>query len=238
MRERVLQENEKPQESSLTLWLKEEGIRTEEGLRYMGGSEEQYIEILRLFVEDAGEKMEKLSGLLAESDMKEYGILVHAVKTNARSIGADRLADMAFELEKAAKAGDAAFVTAHHEEFKTEWMLLTAGLKFVPQLGFVDQMIEQLTAQNDENAAEEKAEQNSGGEEEKPDTAILEKLTNIADLLDNFEIDLAKQQLNLLEGEEYPDSVKKCAVQAVKAVSDFDYEEAISILHDYVQKYC
>lgn len=237
MKERALLEKSNQQESSLTLWLREEGIDPEEGLRFMGGSEPQYIEILRLFVEDAGKKMEKLSGRLASSDMKEYGILVHAIKSNARSIGADRLADMAFELEKAAKAGDQVFIAAHHDEFELEWQLLTAGLKFVPQLGFVDQMIELLAAQDHTEEAKTATEPEDGDTGEKPEETELRKLEEIASLLDNFETEAAKRQLGMVETGEYSDSVKKCVAQAKKAVADFDYEEAIATLNDFVRKY-
>ena len=37
--------------------------------------------------------------------MSGYAIIVHALKGNARNVGADELAEEAFELEKKSKAG-------------------------------------------------------------------------------------------------------------------------------------
>ncbi len=233
---------EKQQESSLTLWLKEEGINSEEGLRFMGGSETQYIDILRLFVEDEKEKTERLTGLLAAADMKEYGILVHAIKSNARSIGADRVADMAFELEKAAKASDQSFVQAHHEEFILEWQLLTAGLRFVPQLGFVDEMLQQFSEEQDKDSdtvfTQSQKEQNGDAAAgEKPEQAILQRMQAIAALLDDFETEEAKSAFDEMEQEKLPENVRECLQQARKAAADFEYEKAIATLRDFAAQY-
>lgn len=45
-----------------------------------------------------------------QNDWKDYTIEVHALKSTSRQIGADELADLAAELEKAGKEGDTAFI--------------------------------------------------------------------------------------------------------------------------------
>ena len=47
---------------------------------------------------------------------KEYGILVHALKSTSRMIGAETLARAAEALEKAAKEGNADYIRMHHED--------------------------------------------------------------------------------------------------------------------------
>ena len=56
-------------------------------------------------------------------DWKHYGILVHALKSTSRMIGAESLARAAEALEKAAKEENAEVILAHHadamEQYKT-----------------------------------------------------------------------------------------------------------------------
>ncbi len=66
-------------------------------------------------------KQEEMYGFLTEQNMKEYAIRVHGLKGNARTLGADALADAAFEHEKQSKAGNAEYVSAHWNELLCVW---------------------------------------------------------------------------------------------------------------------
>ncbi len=81
------------------------GINAANGLKYMGGSRSLYEKVLRDFREILHEKEEQLKSMLAKEDVSGYAIIVHALKGNARNVGADELAEEAFELEKKSKAG-------------------------------------------------------------------------------------------------------------------------------------
>lgn len=85
-------------------WAKVLEINRKEGIKNTGGNEEFYQKILLMFKEGYTENMDKLNKNFGDENWLDYRICIHAVKSNARSIGADVLADMAFELEKAARS--------------------------------------------------------------------------------------------------------------------------------------
>ncbi len=67
------------------------------------GSEEDYEVALSLFGEMGREKIQEIIDAYDEENWKEYTIRVHALKSSSRIIGANRLADLAEELEHAGK---------------------------------------------------------------------------------------------------------------------------------------
>ena len=77
----------------------------EKGISYMGGSEESYREILSMYIMNGGEKLGQIRELLAQNDLKNYVIEVHALKSTSLSIGAVRLSELAKELEAEGKTG-------------------------------------------------------------------------------------------------------------------------------------
>ncbi|MCH5272501.1 MAG: response regulator [Lachnospiraceae bacterium] len=84
---------------------KPEGFSYENGLKYFDGNEEVYRETLLLFANLWEERQEMLQMLLEQDNMKDYAILIHAVKGDARTLGADYLAKLASDQEQLAKAG-------------------------------------------------------------------------------------------------------------------------------------
>lgn len=83
------------------------GFSYAEGLRNFDGNEEVYRETLLLFAELWEEREEQLRTFLAQGNMKDYAILIHAVKGDAKTLGADALSELAYEQEQQAKEGDA-----------------------------------------------------------------------------------------------------------------------------------
>ncbi len=91
-------------------------LNLENGLAYSGDSEEMYGEFLAMFRDMQAEKAASLQQVYEEKDMAQYAILIHAIKSNAFSIGGDKLGELAKELEAEAKEGNWAFLEQHHEE--------------------------------------------------------------------------------------------------------------------------
>ncbi len=83
------------------------GFSYTDGLKNFDGNEEVYRETLLLFAELWEEREEQLRTFLAEGNMKDYAILIHAVKGDAKTLGADALSELAYEQEQQAKEGDA-----------------------------------------------------------------------------------------------------------------------------------
>ncbi len=71
-----------------------------------GDDEATFKEILGDFADPATEIASEISAGFAGSDAAAVGAAAHKLKSAARSIGANALADLAFELEKSGKAGD------------------------------------------------------------------------------------------------------------------------------------
>lgn len=106
--EQPLQKNPEPvQVSEQTSRRELEGFSYAEGLKNFDGNEKIYRETLLLFAEIWAEREEQLRTFLAQGDMKDYAILIHAVKGDAKTLGADALAELAYEQEQQAKEGDA-----------------------------------------------------------------------------------------------------------------------------------
>ena len=79
------------------------------GLEYCADSPEIYCEMLTIFCSMRETSGEELDRCLKERDWKNYTIKVHALKTNAKSIGAFVMGELCYELELAGKkiqAGD------------------------------------------------------------------------------------------------------------------------------------
>lgn len=83
-----------------------EGFSYQNGLNYFYGNEEVYRETMLLFAQLWKEREERLTQLLQEGNLSEYAILIHGIKGDARTLGADGLAQLALEQEKQAKEGE------------------------------------------------------------------------------------------------------------------------------------
>ncbi len=84
------------------------------GLENSADDEELFADILQMYLEDASEGETQLGACLGNGDFKGYEILVHALKNNLRTIGAENAADIAQELEMHCKAGNDAKVRERH----------------------------------------------------------------------------------------------------------------------------
>lgn len=83
-----------------------EGFSYQNGLKNFDGKDGVYRETLVLFATLWKERKEQLKQFLNEENMTEYAILIHAIKGDARTLGADIFAKLAYEQELKAKAGD------------------------------------------------------------------------------------------------------------------------------------
>ena len=82
---------------------KEVLLETAKGMMYCADSWEIYCEIMNTFCEIRMLLVEELSEYLNAKDWKNYTIKMHALKNNARSISANVMGDLCYELELAGK---------------------------------------------------------------------------------------------------------------------------------------
>ncbi len=94
---------------------KQAWLDTGMGIRYCGGSEEVYREVLQEFCAVSEEERCAIDAVFDAEDWKEYTVRVHGLKSSALSVGAKKLSEEAASLENAGnellKEG-----SAHREE--------------------------------------------------------------------------------------------------------------------------
>ncbi|MBR4966314.1 MAG: Hpt domain-containing protein, partial [Lachnospiraceae bacterium] len=74
-----------------------------------------YVRVLQTFA--ASNLLAGLEEYFEQEDIQNYMVLSHSIKGACRNIGANDVADMAYELEKAGKRSDMPYIWDHHREF-------------------------------------------------------------------------------------------------------------------------
>ena len=193
------------------------GISIENGLLYAKKDREMYLDLVRMFVKDRT-KQDTIYQFLVGENMKDYAILVHGLKGNARMLGADQLADMAFEHEKQSKAENLEYVKMHWEELLSIWKKTLDGFEVLIRTYGKEQ--------EDKYAAV-----NSDGK----DVLILSEcdLAKVVDFLEDFETDQAIELLKEWIARPLEPSMHDCIKNVLIALEDeFDEEKAIELLKE------
>jgi signal transduction histidine kinase/CheY-like chemotaxis protein/HPt (histidine-containing phosphotransfer) domain-containing protein len=90
------------------------GINIQLGLDYCCGEDDFYKEMLQMFCSQAVEKRAELVSLYETANWADYTVKVHALKSTAMTIGAERLAEEARLLEQAGKEGNTGYIRHGH----------------------------------------------------------------------------------------------------------------------------
>ena len=90
------------------------GFDTSAGMRFCNRDRDVYLSVLGEFASEQVRKGKRLEEYFADRNWDEYSILIHSVKSSAKTIGANELSMLAGELEKASKEGNAEFVEKEH----------------------------------------------------------------------------------------------------------------------------
>ena len=104
--------------------VKIEGVDTGKGIKRSGGTSELYFRALVAFQEDGLEKLDEIRTCYETGDLSTYTIYVHAIKSAAAYIGADKLSEVARALETAGNSSDLQFIKENTEGFLSELRLL------------------------------------------------------------------------------------------------------------------
>ncbi len=192
------------------------GINAANGLKYMGGSRSLYEKVLRDFREILHEKEEQLKSMLSKEDVSGYAIIVHALKGNARNVGADELAEEAFELEKKSKAGKL-------EEVEVQSPILFSMMRTLGEN--LDRYLETEAADVSVEKEEEQTEKQQITEE-----IWKEKLQLLHRQLDDFDTDGVTESIQELKKYQLTEENRKLLRLCEKAVNDFAYDVAMEIV--------
>ena len=90
-----------------------EGLDVERGIMYCNG-EDGYLEILRAYCEDWESNRAYITDLFEKKDWKNYVIAVHGLKSTLFSIGVNKIAEMAKQLEFAGKENRINYIEENH----------------------------------------------------------------------------------------------------------------------------
>ena len=93
-----------------------EELDIDHGMEYAAmGDEDFYLETLEIFLEETAREEARMNEFLGGSDLKNYSVLVHGLKSNSRTIGAMQLGSFAEDMEMKSKAGEMEYILEHHE---------------------------------------------------------------------------------------------------------------------------
>ena len=199
------------------------GFNIRNGLKYMGGDKALYSKVLHDFHSILQEKEEALRDFLKKGDMPGYAIIVHSLKGNARNVGADGLADEAFELEKMSKAGRLEDVEVRSPILFNMMKNMRTSLKV-----YLDQEAE----------ANAEAKAKEAGIEVKENEVLTiteddwkKALRELAGRLDDFDGDSVNEKIAELKKYDRPESDKKMLRLCEKAVKDYAYDITLEVVN-------
>ena len=104
------------------------GLNVSDGIKYCGGDEEFYLEIVSDYVKSAPDKIKQLDGYIDEGNLKDYKIQIHAVKSSSNTIGALEFFEKARALEIASGENDTEYINSHHSEVMQEYAALAGKI--------------------------------------------------------------------------------------------------------------
>ena len=185
------------------------GLDTQKGLEFTGG-QDKYLSALQRFYRNHEKNSSKMMQYYTDRDYENYLITVHALKSNAKIIGAIALSIEFEKLENAARAGDIATIEAMTENTLASYAELVRGLEPIGNMGTVRAA--------DEISADEARD-------------VADKLLGA---LDDFDDDTSKELANKLSGYPFRPTWKEKLKEAIAFIDDFMYDEAGEIIRQII----
>ncbi len=109
--------------------LEDAGVNTGAGLKYCMDDEEFYKSLLIQFAGEYDEKMNSIKSYYGKKNWHDYEILVHALKSTSKMIGATDLSEKAKALEMAAKSSDEGFIVSNHDQAMMDYARICGEIK-------------------------------------------------------------------------------------------------------------
>ncbi len=217
--QRTTDSNQETEKDSIKIDEKEfltYGISVENGISHAKGDLEMYLELVGMFLREK-DKQDTMQQFVSTQNMEDYAIWVHGLKGNARTLGADALADIAYEHEMRSKAQDCAYVTEHWNELLDVWNHTLEGFEV---------LYNRYCKEGDKYDA-------VSSDEGELLQLSRDDLERVAALLDDFETKNAIEQLKVwisspLEKEMHERI--KCVLIALE--DEFDEDKAIRLLRE------
>lgn len=204
-------------------------INRRKGIQYCGGNEEDYKEILQVYLSTGLQKIREIRERYKEEDWKNYTILVHALKSTSFGIGATELGEMAKELEMAGKEENISYIQAHHKEVMHEYeeVLLEIG----------GETVRDKFAKGPLKISEEEREAEPAVQEAISNDLWRFQLNGLMELLNTFEKEEVEHKLQELSAYSYQGvALNQLLIPVKEKVSRFDFltaaEEVAKLLKE------
>ncbi|MDD3413913.1 MAG: ATP-binding protein [Lachnospiraceae bacterium] len=202
------QEDEVPQEPLKLPEIK--GTDVNKGLSFVG-SLEAYYHILQVVYKDGFKKVHLLEEYAEHEKYAEYTIEAHALKSVAASIGADQLSVEAKSHEMAGKENRFDFIKKEYKNLISHYEELLKNIQPIVSAKFPE-------------------EQDSNRKRKLPIQECEDMVKKIIKLLEEFETDEAKIQLEKLASYEFDKDWDDKLKKALDFVDDFMFDEAVEVL--------
>ena len=88
-----------------------------------------YNDTLNTFVEENKERIPRIEKNKNESNMKDYSIDVHALKSDSKYLGFKKLAELSYEHELKSKDNDIEYINKHYDELINEYKRINDVIK-------------------------------------------------------------------------------------------------------------
>ena len=95
------------------------GVNVDQSLELFGDMD-TYNDTLEEFLAGVGEKIENIKKYKEASDMANYAILVHSLKSDSKYLGFTKLAELSYNHEMQSKANNVDYVYANYDELMQE----------------------------------------------------------------------------------------------------------------------
>ena len=121
-------ENSQPEVKIDETYLTHNGIDYEKGLETFGDLE-TYNEMLAEWFKECQHKFKEMKECKEKNDLASYAIAVHSLKSDAKYFGFTKLAELAYEHEKEAKAQNSDYVNDNFAELEKEFFRITVVIE-------------------------------------------------------------------------------------------------------------
>ena len=178
-------------------------INVEIGLNRVSGIESIYYDTVEDFCKKLADECNKMSGFLSSNDLKNFSILIHAMKSMLSTIGAMQLSEWALRLETASKDNDVDYCAEHFPALYKELFILR----------------EQLSAIFDEGEPDSVKEPGDGA-------FLNESVQNAKSAADEYDSDAGIKAINSLLSFDFGIEINLLLESALNAFKDYDCERA------------
>ena len=186
------------------VWI--EGINSAEAMKKLHLNEDVYHSILKTYYVDLKKAMKRMD----IADLRNFVVDVHGIKSISASVGAMELSEYAKELEYAGKAEDVVFL----EENTPAFIEMCQGMI---------QRLDDYFAEEEETAL-------------KKEHAVLDKkwLSDVYQACEDMDSSGAMDLLKEIQGMQFDEQEDRLVKQIIEYVEQYDYDEVISLLQQWM----